>query len=445
MITLPLISESNGEVIAVNKNIIYAIIGCILFFAWTTAQAADHLTLEDSIRVAVENNPEIKAQNQEVMSKDMEKSVQFSRMLPSVNLKYGYERTQIPQFFDVQPFGKITTGSKDVSDLNVEARQILFAGGALYNRYKIAKNDYYVADLDRQTFIRDLKLKVIDAYYGVILARQVKDVAQSDLSSVKSHLDVANAFFNQGMIPKNDLLEAQVRYAQSEQNLISAKNAVKLSESNYNLLLSRDLSSNVSIENEIPFASLNPSLEESTKTAQENRQEIKIVKTQIENAEKGVNIAKSAFLPSVAATAGFERMSGDDIDINYHTWRYGIGMNWNLFESGGSYWNLSKTQITTAKIGYQLQSLKDQISLEVKNYYLTAEDARARMKVAESAIAQAEEYSRIVKDRYNLQVATTTDVLDAQTMLDQAKRNYISARSDYARALAALNSAMGIL
>ena len=428
-----------------DKRVVYTIIGCVLLFAWTIAQAADYITLEDSIRTAVQNNPDIKAQNQEVMSKDMEKRVQFSQMLPSVDLNYGYEKTQNPQFVNFPPFGKVITGSKDVSDLNVQAKQVLFTGGALYNRYKIAKNDYYVADLDRQRYIRDLKLKVIDAYYGVILARQVKDVAQSDVSSVKSHLDVANAFFTQGMIPKNDLLEAQVRSAQSEQNLISAKNAVKMAESYFNLLLSRDLSSDVNIENEIPLAPLSPSLEESSKSAQENRQEIKIVKAQIENAEKGVNIAKSAFLPSVAATAGFERMSGDDIDINYHTWKYGVGMSWNLFESGGSYWNLSKAEITTTKIGYQLQSLKDQISLEVKNYYLAAEDAQARMKVAESAITQAEEYFRIVKDRYNLQVATTTDVLDAQTMLDQAKRNYISARSDYAKAIAALNSAMGIL
>lgn len=436
------------EVTAVNKRIVYTFIGCILFSAWTIAQAADYMTLEDSIRSAVENNPNIKAQNQEVLSKEMDKRVQFAQMLPSVDLSYGYERIQVPQFFELSapfPPGKTTIGSKDNTDLNIEARQVLFTGGALYNRYKIAKNDYYASDLDRQRYIRDLKLKVIDAYYSVILARQVRGVAQSDVSSVKSHLDVANAFFNQGMIPKNDLLEAQVRYAQSQQNLLSAQNSVRLAESNLNLLLSRDLSSEVIIENEIPVSPLKYNLEDSTKIAQDNRQEIKIVNTQISNAEKGITIARSAFFPSVVATVGFEQIKGNDIDITWNTWKYGVGMNWNLFEGGGSYWNKSKAEITTAKIGYQLQSLKEQISLEVKNYYLSAEDASARMKVAESAINQAEEYLRIVKDRYNLQVATTTDVLDAQTMLDQARTNYLSARSDYAKSLAALNSSMGTL
>ncbi len=420
------------------------IIGCMLGFIHS-AQAADFLTLEGSIRIAIESNPDVKAQDQEVMGREMETKVQFSQMLPSVNATYGYQRTQIPQFAEIPPLGKVTTGSKDMTDLNVEARQILFAGGALYNQYKISRNDYYASDLNRQKFIRDLKLKVIDAYYRVILARQVQGVAQSDVSSVKSHLDVANAFFGQGMIPKNDLLQSQVRYAQSQQALISAKNAVGLAESNYNMLLSRNLSEAVNIESEIPVAPLRPSLEEATDIAWKNRQEIKIVNTQIESARKGITIARSRFFPTVSATAGYRKSEGDDLDLTYHTWKYGLGMNWNLFEGGGSYYNVSKAEITTSRIGYQLQGLKDQISLEVKNYYISAENALERMKVAESAIAQAEENLRIVKDRYNLQVATTTDVLDAQTMLDQARVNYLSARSDYAKALAGLNSSMGIL
>jgi len=418
----------------------------VMFFFSLSLQAADFLTLEDSIRIAVENNPDVKAQDQEVMSREMDTKVQFSQMLPSVNATYGYERTQTPQFAQLPaPFGKVTTGSKDTTDMNVEARQILFAGGALYNQYKIAQNDYYASDLNRQRFIRDLKLKVIDSYYRVILARQVQGVAQSDVSSVKSHLDVANAFFNQGMIPKNDLLQSQVRYAQSQQALISTKNAVGLAESNYNTLLSRNLSEAVNIESEIPVAPLKPALEEATDIAWKNRQEIKILNTQIENAQKGVTVARSRYFPTVAATAGYEKMEGDDVDITYRTWKYGLGMSWNLFEGGGSYYNVSKAQLTTSKIEYQLKSVKDQVSLEVKNYYLSAQDAMERMKVAESAIAQAEENLRIVKDRYNLQVATTTDVLDAQTMLDQARVNYLSARSDYARALAGLSSSMGIL
>jgi len=366
-------------------------------------------------------------------------------MLPTVDLSYGYMRLENAPSVTVPGMGEITTGSKGNYETDIEARQVLFAGGALYNSYKIAKNDYFAAELERQRVIRNLKLRVIGAYYGVIKARQEREVAMSNVNSIRSHLDVANAFFSQGMIPKNDLLEAQVSSAESEQNLISAEKTVRLAESNLNILLGRNLSEEVAIDTEIPFTALDITLDTSLETALTNRQEIKTVKLQLDNADKGITIARSAFMPNVAATYAYQKQKGDDPSTKYDTWKTGIGLTWNLFEGGGSYWNLNKARYMSTQVGYLLEGLKDQVSLEVKDSYLSVEEARSRMVVADKAIAQAEEYFRIVKDRYNLQVATTTDVLTAQTLLSRSKKNLISAQADYARSLAALRASMGTL
>ena len=285
---------------------------------------------------------------------------------------------------------------------------------------------------------------MIEAYYGVIEARQVYEVAQSGVSSIKAHLDVANAFFNQGMIPKNDLLETQVRYAQSEQNLIIADNAIKIAESSLNLLLGRSLAEPVAIDTEIPMSELVDALDESTKTALQMRQEVKTIMLQLDNAGKAIKISRAGYLPSVAATYTYER-TGEDPDVEDDSWSIGVGMSWNIFQGGSNYYDVSRAKTVSNKIGYLLKSLQDQISLEVKTAYLSAQEAGARTSVAEKAIDQAKENLRIQKDRYNLQVATTTNVLDAQALLDQAMKNYITARADYAKAIASLHSAMGTL
>lgn len=427
-----------------NRLVVSLILVCSFLLAGV-AHAAGYMTLEDSIRMAIEKNPDVKVQDQEVMGKDMEKRARFSRMLPTVDLSYGYMRLSDSPSLAVPGLGEVTTGSRGNSETDIEARQVLFAGGALYNSYKIAKNDYFGAELERQRVIRNLKLRVIGAYYGVIKARQEREVAKSNVNSIRSHLDVANAFFSQGMIPKNDLLEAQVSSAESEQNLISAEKNVRLAESNLNILLGRDLSEEVVIDTEIPFTALDITLDTALETALTNRQEIQTVKLQLDNADKGITIARSAFMPNVAATYAYQKQKGDDPSTKYDTWKTGIGLTWNLFEGGGSYWNLNKAQYMSAQVGYQLESLKDQVSLEVKDSYLSVEEARSRMVVADKAIAQAEEYFRIVKDRYNLQVATTSDVLTAQTLLSRSKKNIISAQADYARSLAALRASMGTL
>jgi len=457
----------------VNRGIILILIGSVFFFIGQ-ANASDYMTLEDSIKEAIQNNPAIKAQDQEVMSKNLDQRSRFGSMLPSVTLSYGYARlneepamSTSPQFETwrpvvtgkgTQPTGseslyaytpaspgsKVPIGTRDNYAFSIEATQPLFAGGTLYNSYRIAKNNYLAADLDRQSFVRDLKKEVIDAYYGVIEARQVYDVALSGVSSIKAHLDVANAFYKQGMIPKNDLLEAQVRYAQSEQNLIMAENAIKLSESKLNLLLGRSLSEPVVIDTEIPMAEMVESLDASTETALTARQEVKTLMLQIENANKAVTISRAGYLPSIAANCIYER-TGAHPDVEDDSWSIGVGMSWNLFKGGSDYYEVSKAKSLSSKLGYLLTNLQNMISLEVKNAYLSTREAKARTTVAEKAIDQAKENLRIQKDRYNLQVATTTEVLDAQSMLDQSMKNYIFARASYAKGLASLHAAMGTL
>ncbi len=418
----------------------------LFFMGVISAHAADYMTLEDSIKMAVERNPGVKAQDQDVLGKDMDKRAQFAKMLPSLDATYGYTRfSQLEILPFPPPIGPLPFNQKGNYDWDIEAKQVLFAGGALYNSYLIAKNDQFSSELERERFIRDIKLMVIDAYYGVIKARQQREVAKSNATSVKSHLDVANAFFNEGMIPKNDLLEAQVQYSESQELLISADNAVKIAESNLNILLQNNINEDLNIEPEIPLTSIDITFDQSLATAMENRQEIKTANLQVDNSAKGITIAKSTFMPSVVATYGYENNTGYEPTFKYDTWIAGIGLTWNLFSGGSSYWNYNKSQYMNAKAGYLLESLKNQVTLEVKNSYLNIQEALARLQVAEKAIAQAEEFARIEKDSYNLQAATTDDVLRAQTLLVRAHNNYITARADHARAIAALRASMGTL
>ena len=69
--------------------------------------------------------------------------------------------------------------------------------------------------------------------------------------------------------------------------------------------------------------------------------------------------------------------------------------------------------------------------LEVKEAFLNVRESEKNISVAQTAIKQAEENFRLNKELYNEQMATTTDVLDAQTLLTQAQNNYYNALNDY--------------
>ncbi|MCX5842593.1 MAG: TolC family protein, partial [Deltaproteobacteria bacterium] len=86
----------------------------------------------------------------------------------------------------------------------------------------------------------------------------------------------------------------------------------------------------------------------------------------------------------------------------------------------------------------------DQVTLEVKNSWLTLHEAEKQLAVTQKAIEQAEENYRITRERYHEQVGTSTDVLDAQTLLTRAKSDYFNALSDYNISMARLERAMGM-
>lgn len=428
-----------------------------LILLGSSALHAEPMNLETAISTAIKNNPGMQAASAQVEIKGHEQNTAMAHMLPTVTGKYTYGRLEKAQEYFL-PLVSPATGQissplvaylpmapKNNYNLSLEVTQPLFTGGQLYNAYKIAGNEKKVAALSLNQSTRELKLAVVNAYYDVLVARKYREVAVSARDTVNSHVKVAQAFYGQGMIPKNDLLIAQVRSAESEQNLIKADNSTKMADSMFNMILSRDLATQVEIVDLIDHPDMPANLDEATSKAYDQREEMKTFQLQMDTANKAVHIAQAAFGPTVGASVTWENTGEhSNVDDN-HTWKAGVGLEWKLFDGSANYWNLKKAKTQKTQVDYLYQKERDQIGLEVKNAYLKAQEAGARITVASKAIDQAKENLRIEKDRFNLQMATSTDVLDAQTTLTDAERNLISARADYAKDIAELKSAMGSL
>ncbi len=455
---------------------------CIITLCSTSLLAEELMTIEQAIDTAIMNNPAIKAAAQGVKVKEMEKNSALAKMLPTVEARYNYGLLEeappawspvvkVPNSntladpstlgYDgetalMMPFIDGTTqysghayvpmaGKRNLS-AEVEVSQVLFAGGALVQNYKISENSQLAAGLQSEQATRDIKLNTIKSYYGVLEAREFMALADQVLSSIAAHEKKAQAFFNEGMIPKNDLLAAQVQYAEGEQDLIRATNAVQRAEAAFNMMLSRPLSTPVTIETEIAENPVSDTLETATGIAMERRQELKILGLQLDSARRGVKAANAAFMPSVGASCTWKESGTDRKYSDWDgSWQAGVGVSWKLFEGSSHYWDQAKARNMQIQLDYYLQSQQEMVELEVKNSYLNVLEAKARIDVAAKAIDQALENLRIEQDRFNLQVATSTDVLDATARASQAGQNLISARIDYAEAVAELQAAMGVL
>ena len=117
---------------------------------------------------------------------------------------------------------------------------------------------------------------------------------------------------------------------------------------------------------------------------------------------------------------------------------------WDIWESGQSFHGVKEGLSRLKQSRLNQEKIKDEIRLEVKTAYLRTLEAQENIGTVEQAIEQADENYRINQERYKEQIATATDVLDAQTLLSRTMTNYYNALYDFKISKAALQRAMGL-
>jgi outer membrane protein len=296
--------------------------------------------------------------------------------------------------------------------------------------------------------VQDIILQVKAAYFTILKNEKIKAVALQTVEQVKSHVDVSLAFYEEEMIPKNDLLEAEVRYAQVQQDHIRVDNDVQIAKAHFNTILRRDINAPVEVVDILDYHAETFSLEACVKEALQRRTELKGALLDLEKAQQGVRLAKSKFFPTVSLVANYQRM-GDQAELSGNTfedaesWMVSTILSWDIWQWGKRHYQLGASKAKVAQAVEREKQVVDAVALEVKEAFLNLKEAEKNIFVAETAIEQAEENFRLNQERYNEQMATTTDVLDAQTLLNEAQKNYYNALSDYHIAKAFLERALG--
>jgi outer membrane protein TolC len=216
----------------------------------------------------------------------------------------------------------------------------------------------------------------------------------------------------------------------------------------FNTVLSRGVSEPVALEDVLICTPRALSLDNATGDALALRPEIKEAVLGVEKAQKGILLAQSSYYPSLSLVADYRKM-GEKARMNGshyedgEVFTVGTVLRWDIWEWGRNHYKVGSSKAQAAKAAEQKRQVADAVSLEVKQAWLDTVEAEKNIGVTQTAIAQAEENFRLYREQYAEQMATSTDVLDAQTLLTEARSNYYNALSDYHIAAARLERAAG--
>ncbi len=419
----------------------------IISLAAANSRAAAPLTIDQAVGEALANNPQIHAQKAYRQAAVFDEKAARSEFLPKLTAAYAYQSLAESPYVNIYG-NQVITNSRDQHHWEVAVTQPLFSGFAISARHRLAQLGIETRELALLQSKQALILQVRQGCFDLLMAEKRLAVAASSAAALAAHERDVRRFHNNGLVPLNDLLKAQVALADAVQQQHRAEAAVGQVRTALALLLGRPYDNTLAIQDAVPMRRPAIELASLIDQAMANRSEIALLERSLRSKANEQLASQSAYYPRIELTGKYQQ-DGDDLGANHNdfTNQYnasmGVQARWTFFEFGKTRHSAAKARAEYQALEQSLEQARNDIRLQVVEAHLALDVAVRNIDSATAALDQAQEHWRITNLLYQQQLTTSTEVLDARSYLDHAQSAYHEARYGYGTALAGLAWATG--
>jgi len=415
------------------------------------AQEKLALTLEDSIQLALNQNPFFQAEKaKEEQAAAMVKEA-FANFLPSINAQGSHILDKkvmsilMPSLFGM-PAQKIKLDFTRDYQLALNMSVPLYAGGRIMSGYKQANLNLQATRESIRQSMQDTVFNVKKAFYGYLLSRKFVDVAQEAVDLAQKHLKNVKSLYEVGMASRFDLLRSEVQAANLQPQLIRARNGLSSAELGLKTLLGLDLKQPIEVKGELSYQAFEANMDANVAQALASRPELVQLSYQKQMASEMVKMARAAYIPTVAV-GGQYNFWGNNLKFGGDTWEsyytFSLVLNVPVFNGFVNSAKVGESKAMLKQLEYSQKGLTEMVKFEVNDSILSLQQAKESLLSQEKNVEQAQEAVRIAELNYKEGLATNLDVSGAHVALSQARTNHSQALFDYALALAQLEKAIG--
>ena len=420
--------------------------GLMTTMAGTAMAETVDMTLEDSVRTALDNNYTIKQQEAEYDSAVWARHQARRSFGPTVNWQSTATKMGGKYYEDMLNLNRSYGNTLSLT-------MPIYTGGQLEGAIKAADLAMTASELGLELSKQQVKAATMSAYYQALQAKNQIKVAQDSVNTLTEHLKNVNAQYTVGTVAKSDVLGTQVQMANAEQNLINANNSYDVAIATLNNAMGLPTETELNLTDSLDYNVYEIPLEECTAYARSNRPDVLIADYQVAIAEAGVQQAKAGFMPKVNAQAstswaGDSPFGSEETDARYgqnNNWTAGVVLSWDIWDNNITQSKVNQSKAAVAKAEAAAENTRQSGDLEVRTAYLNLKAAEKSINTTQVAVDKAQEDYKIAQVRYAAGVGTNLDVMDAEEKLTQAQTNYYTALYNYNSSKAALDKAMGIM
>jgi outer membrane protein TolC len=425
----------------------------ILFLILVTALLlqAETVTLEQAKSIAIEHNPDLKAQGESYNMSKWSYYSTLSTLFPSGSLSASYSKTDTDN--TNAPNQATENGSYGVS-----FRQPIFSGGKLVTSVSIAKDSRSISAFNLTEKELEILNTTEEKYFNYIKTSKLYTIAEKNMQAAVQRVSDAQVRFSQGTISKAELLKFQADESEKRVALIQAQLAKQtgyVDLKNY-LMLDNDFevedADSFMISEEIPQL-LQLDVDKTTKAITslkefclEHNNTMKSLKLGRNISAKNLYNAKTGFFPTVSLGWSYNR-SGD------------AGDNWADYDGSSTlslsaslpilplfdtYSGVARASSEKRKTEYEYLNTENSFKLGIESSYLNLLSKAAQYNASNLSEQYSEETYKQMQERYKNGLISATDLLDAEVVYKSAQVNAVSSKFDYLTTRSGLKKLLGL-
>ena len=406
------------------------------------AQDSDSLRLDlnTALEIALSENPNVKVADMEITKKEYAKKSAYGALLPQMDLIGQYQRAIKRQtvYFDegfgmgggtidpneytpeerfvMQTVGKMFAPDPEKSGEGIQMGRLnVYTAGlnvsmplvvpSLWKNIQMSQVDIELAMEKARSSRIDLANQVKKSFYSLLLAQASYEVFRETYATDSLNLENIRNRFNQGVVAEYDVITADVRLKSLIPSILQSQNMMKIAELQLKMLMGIDSEMPLRIVGSLDdyrsamFDSIVPA-----DTSLMNNSDIKQFDLQAEMAQKGYEIQKLQFAPSLVSSFNYMYMSqNNDFKLRNYRWdpysMLGITLSIPLFNGGQRSHNMKQSEIQLWQLQEQRKDVERGLKLSIKNSYDLMAKSMEQVVATESAVEQAHKGNQITQKR----------------------------------------------
>jgi len=409
------------------------------------------LSLARAVELSLERNEDVRIAREAVNQRRGSVREIRSGILPSLTGGFNYTRNiRLPVLFFETDEGlqQITIGENNAYNFDLTLDQDIDVFGKVPRAVNAANLFSDIGEEELQRIESEVIFSVKERYFGVILARKLRDVAAMSLEQAEANLRQVESMAREGTRSRFDLLRARVEVANRKPELIRARNEVELAESRLRRVLGLSLEQEIDLTDELEMESFEMTVEEGMERALSDRPEIRSIEMEEKMEEVEVDLAWLDYLPSLNFQSRYTIQGQTDRSFPEseefaRSWNASVGMTLPIFDGLRTSGRINQARAQLSMARYEKKKVEEEIRLEVIEAFQDLESAKEEILSQQANVDEAEEAYRLSTVRFANGLTTQVEVNDVELALNLARTNYIQSLYNYNVALARVERAIG--